>query len=127
MSSVARLRDGLMELAHDVNEHSKVCGVFPMKEGAFIRVAVESVEDANSLMSRIKARWPLLNVSSHASALDAAIEVGVMVPNKCTAWWKSLELARSGFFYSSSGAMAQSALFVAVVAFFWLGFQALKV
>lgn len=98
-----------------------------MKDGAFIRVGVGSLEDADNLKSQIKARWPLLNVSSHASALDAALEVGVMVPNKCTAWWKSLELARRGVLYSSVGIVAKSAFLFALVAFFWSALQSLRV
>ena len=126
-SNISRVRDGLMEMAHSVNLNSKICGVFPMKEGAFIRVRVASTDEAMDLTARIREQWPLLNVSKHTSALDEAIEVGVLVPNPCTAWWRSLDLAREGFLYSTLGLMARGALVSAVVAFLWHRFQALKI
>jgi hypothetical protein len=122
----SKIRDGVIELAHEVDAASNVSSVFPVPGGSFFRLKTASDSTADAIVDLIKTHWPLCSASKSTSDLDGDVTVGVVVPSRGVAWTAALSRSRSGLVPAVCALLSKCALSSVVIVFCWMVLEKLR-
>lgn len=122
----SKIRDGVIELAHEVDGASNVSSVFPVPGGSFFRLKTADDGTADAIVQRIKKTWPLCSASKSTSDLDGDVTVGVVVPSRGAAWTDALSRSRKGLVPVVFALLSKCVLLSGAVVFCWMLLEKLR-